>query len=361
MHISAFISSHGYGHASRCSAVLEALYVLLDDLRLTIYSKVPSSFFNQSITAPHEIVPLETDVGLVQNSPMISDLDKTLQELRKFYPLSSALLDKLDKEITKNTTDAIICDISPLGIRAGLNSGIPVFLIENFTWDWIYKDYTESHPEFEYYSELLNKIFTDPNVNRIQAQPAAATEKPSVSVPPISRAPRLSPEHIKNRLNIYTADKLVLITMGGIPHNYQLLDKLKQYQELTFLLPGTSDHTIQEDNCILIPHQSEFYHPDLVNASDLVVGKLGYSTLAEVYATGTDFLYIKRPGFKEMKILENFAHKYLNATSINDNLFEDDTWISQVQDLINNSTTINKPSETEGALQAAQFIIKNYW
>ena len=37
-----------------------------------------------------------------------------------------------------------------------------------------------------------------------------------------------------------------------------------------------------EKNLILLPHHSVFFHPDLVNASDAVVGKLGYSTLAAV-------------------------------------------------------------------------------
>jgi hypothetical protein len=33
-----------------------------------------------------------------------------------------------------------------------------------------------------------------------------------------------------------------------------------------------------KQNLVLLPHHSGFYHPDLVNASDAVIGKVGYST-----------------------------------------------------------------------------------
>jgi len=356
MHISVFISSHGYGHASRCSAVMEALYTLSNEISFTIYTRIPSSFFKKSLSASHQVIPLKNDVGLVQKSPMVSDLEETLSELKKFYPISGELLADLDTRFQNNRTRAVICDISPLGIQAGLYSGLPVFLVENFTWDWIYQDYASKYPEFGYYAEWLKKLFEHPEVNRIQAQPAAPTANPALSVSPISRSPRLSPAHVKQYLRIPTDSKMVLITMGGIPHNYQLIDPLEKQEQLTFLLPGTSGHLKYENNCILFPHESDFFHPDLVGASDLVVGKLGYSTLAEVYATSTPFLYIKREGFKEMEILESFARNYLNASPIHKRMFEGTQWISQIHELLERSSPIKAPSQ-DGAGKAAHYLL----
>ena len=351
-----FISSHGYGHASRCSAVMEALYTLSGEISFTIYTRIPPSFFKKSLSASHQVVPLKNDVGLVQKSPMVSDLEETLHELESFYPVSRELLGDLDTQFKQNRTQAVICDISPLGIQAGLNSGLPVYLIENFTWDWIYKDYTPEYPGFEYYAELLNKLFEHPRIHRIQARPAAPAANPAISVSPISRTPRLSPAHIKQNLRISSASRVVLITMGGIPHNYKLIDQLEKQNQLTFLLPGTSDHLKYENNCILFPHESDFFHPDLVGASDLVVGKLGYSTLAEVYVTSTPFLYIKREGFKEMEILETFAQNYLTASPIHNSIFNGTQWIDQIHDLLEQNSLNPAPSR-DGAGEAAHYIL----
>ena len=43
---------------------------------------------------------------------------------------------------------------------------------------------------------------------------------------------------------------------------------------------------VREKNVILLPANTDLYHPDLVHAADAVVAKLGYSTVAETYSAG---------------------------------------------------------------------------
>ena len=55
-----------------------------------------------------------------------------------------------------------------------------------------------------------------------------------------------------------------------------------------------------------MPHHSAFYHPDLVNASDAVVGKLGYSTVAEAALAGVSYAYVPRNQFRETESFGKF-------------------------------------------------------
>ena len=66
-----------------------------------------------------------------------------------------------------------------------------------------------------------------------------------------------------------------------------------------------------EGHVTCLPHQSDYYHPDLIRAADVVVGKAGYSTLAEVYHAGTPFGCVGRSGFRETDILEAFMAAHM--------------------------------------------------
>ncbi len=77
---------------------------------------------------------------------------------------------------------------------------------------------------------------------------------------------------------------------------------------ICFVLPGTSMNLTvdggKHKNIIFLLQISSFYHPDLVNAPDVVIGKIGYSTLADVYHAGVPYGYIPRSDFWESAVCE---------------------------------------------------------
>ena len=48
----------------------------------------------------------------------------------------------------------------------------------------------------------------------------------------------------------------------------------------------------------------------------MVVGKLGYSTVAECYRAGTPLAYIRRPHFPESPVLEQFVRTEMECTAL---------------------------------------------
>ena len=108
-HLAYFISSHGFGHATRAAAVMEALYEIESSVRFEIFTKVPTLFFEDSLEAPYTYHSVLTDIGLVQKTSLNADLDETLRSLNRFYPFKSSLINRMAQRLT-----TLNCDLERL-------------------------------------------------------------------------------------------------------------------------------------------------------------------------------------------------------------------------------------------------------
>ena len=61
-----YISGHGFGHASRDIQIVNALARRVPSLRVVLRTTVPEWFLRASLDVPAEIIPGDTDVGVVQ-------------------------------------------------------------------------------------------------------------------------------------------------------------------------------------------------------------------------------------------------------------------------------------------------------
>ena len=191
---------------------------------------------------------------------------------------------------------------------------------------------------------------------RVQAEPVCSPGRADLTTFPISRKIRSPAHKIRKRLGIPEGKKAVLISMGGIPAQYGFLEKLAVHKEIHFLIPGTGKDLRVQGNVILLPHHSEYYHPDLVNASDAVIGKVGYSTLAEVYHAGVPFGYIGRERFRESQVLISFIESHMKGLAIAENDFDSAGWLSRLRDLL--ALPRSLPRGPNGAEQVARFILR---
>jgi len=146
-----------------------------------------------------------------------------------------------------------------------------------------------------------------------------------------------------------------MITLGGVPWKNECLEQQASQSSIYFIIPGGTDEPIQvRDNLVLLPHHSDFFHPDLVNASDAVIGKAGYSTVAEVYYAGVPFGYIHRPKFRESQFLTGYAEQHMNGLPISETQFENGEWLSTVGELLALPRIGHR--DARGAHQVARFL-----
>lgn len=345
------ITPHGFGHASRAAAVMEAVGKQAA-IEWVVVTTVADWFFTASLSVPFCHIPLQTDVGMVQKSSLHEDLLKTVATLDNFYPLSETRIRQAVEAFAGCAL--ILCDIAPLGIIAANRLGIPSLLLENFTWDWIYDGYLDQVPTLQAHVDYLQQIYARAN-HHLQTTPVCAPLPDIKPIPPIRREGKTSRESIRRQLRIAEDEHCVLITMGGVSGDAYAVQPLVSMAGYVFLLVGTDSSAAGSENIRLLSQNSGFYHPDLIAAADVVVGKVGYSTLAEVYGAGIPFGYIKREHFRESVALADFIRHEMAGVEIQADSFADGSWLQQLPKL---TSLARRPAKKRnGAEVAAAYII----
>jgi UDP-N-acetylglucosamine:LPS N-acetylglucosamine transferase len=92
----------------------------------------------------------------------------------------------------------------------------------------------------------------------------------------------------------------------------------------------------------------------MVNAADAVIGKAGYSTVAEVYNAGVPFGYVGRPDFRESTALTVFIEQEMRGLPIKRSQFQSGAWLSLLSDLL--ALPRVHRNNSSGADQVAAFV-----
>lgn len=373
------VSSHGFGHAARACAVIEALWERDPQIRIEILAGTPEWFFAQSLghRAPspesYRVHRATTDVGLRQTSALREDADATRRALDELLPFDQGCRPLADA-LAATEPDLVVCDVSPWGLAAARRIGVPSVLVENFTWDWIYAGY----PELEPYVEPFADAFALAD-RRIQTEPICRPVDGALGVPPVSRRPRRDRGETRRRLGVADEAELVMVTMGGVEWRYDALGALEASDRSAAGRPrvwlvaggapsdderagddGEAGDAVRRGNVLLLPHRSRHYHPDLVAASDVVVAKLGYSTLAEVASAGARLAYVPRPAFPESPPLERWARDELVARRVEPREMEAADWAARVAehvDALSSTEATRTPPPHGGAGRVAEEIV----
>ena len=335
---------------------MEALAAQDPRIHFEIFSGTPEWLFRDAGLSNFRYHAGAVDVGLVQRGPMEHDLTASVKNIYDYLESIPTRSEALSAELKKLGIDAVIADISPLGIITGKKAGLPVFLFENFTWDWIYEIYVDLCPEFAQINSQLKEIFSQADF-RMQSEPLCdPIPEADIQIPPASRKPHHTAADFRKSLGIPDSHRIGLISMGGIPENLDFAVGSHIPENLTLLLPGTFSKTEKIGNKILLPHHSGYYHPDMIHAADFLIGKAGYSTIAEVCASGAAYGFISREYFRESEITADFLRRRPNTLEIDLTRFEAFTLAEEIEQLLTLGKTA--PQFPNGSDIAAEFILR---
>lgn len=350
------VSSHGFGHAARASAVMQALLTINPKIRFVIYTQSPQWFFQDTLSGRFEYESVLTDIGMVQQNPTREDFDASLAALDGFQAGFDGQSNALAKRLVQLKCQAVLCDISPLGLAAARLARLPSILIENFTWDWIYNNYqSERRSALKPYSDFMSAVFASATY-RIQTEPVCERVSADLSTLPVSRTFRIPPAETRSKIGVPAGYPMIVITMGGVSASYRFVETLESVSDIYFVIPGAVREKVIRNNLILLPEHSEHFHPDLIHASDAVIGKVGYSTLAEVYHAGVPFGYVARPAFPESPPLTAYIEREMTGIEFAEADFYDGAWIERVPELIKLGRTRRRSKN--GADQIARYVTR---
>jgi hypothetical protein len=354
--LAVFVSPHGFGHAARTAAILAALAARVPDFEPVLFTTVPRWFFEESLPQPWQLFDVACDVGLVQRDPLHEDPAATARQLAAL--IAELPLTDLADQIRELDCAAVVADIAPLGLAVAAAAGLPSILIESFTWDWIYRDYLAAEPALGPLAEQLAALFATAT-HRLQLTPCCAPFPGARTIPPVARACRRDSEAVRQSLAVPPGQPLVVVSMGGIPsrigrHADGTLApgwRVAAEVDATIAVLGASDHPLGErwGNLRLLPHRLDaipggLYHVDLVGAAEVLVGKLGYSTVAEAWHAGARYLYLRRPAFRESPVLERFVQEALPSAAIAPGDLASGAWLEQLSAMLANPRAQTRPA-----------------
>ena len=134
-----------------------------------------------------------------------------------------------------------------------------------------------------------------------------------LEAPLISRSPRRSGRDVREELQLTNDIRVLLLCFGG-GHN-QAFSLQESYLPTDWVCITMCDEDkdaqtsgVAKNRTRTISVSSDYYIPDLINASDCVLGKIGYGFVSECVASRTPLIYISRSHWAE----EGYLQSYLN-------------------------------------------------
>ena len=365
-----YISGHGFGHASRCIEVINAVLATRPETRIGVRTSAPRWLFDLTVKGKVTYSTLECDTGVVQIDALTLDEADSIRRASSFH---SDLVTRAASEtrvLRELGAGIIVGDIPPLAFAVGGASGIPSIALGNFTWDWVYADY----PRVRLAPSLL------PAIRGAYAKASMALRLPMSAgfevlnnvrdIPFIARHASKTREEVVKILKLPHEKPIVLASFGGYGLPGLDSDLLAKFKKYTVVTTATIPMSRARKDTPLVEKKGAFFsineeamydigvrYEDLVAAADVLVTKPGYGIISEAIANDTAVLYTSRGHFPEYDVLVDEMPKYVRSAFIShDDLFAG-KWESHI-DKLRAQPKIKKKPETNGAEVAADILLK---
>jgi L-arabinokinase len=313
----AYVSGHGFGHATRSGEVLRVLRSFEPALPLAVVTSGPEALYRRAIPGGFQFRSLECDVGVVQEDALQIDEAATAERCRSFDLGFGFLVEHEAAWLSKVGARLVLGDVPPLAFAAAERAGVPSVGLANFSWDWIYRHMAAREPALAAAADRAAAAYGRatlllelPFAGDLSAFPRRA------AIPLVARRPRVSREEARRRLGL-SRRPTVLISFGGIGlpgFAPQILAPLP----LQFVVSDGSgplpDNVRRIDGLAL--EAVELGYVDLVGAADVVLTKPGYGIASDAIGAGTRILYTERGDFPEYPILVDGMRRCVPAAHV---------------------------------------------
>eukprot|EP00639_Heterosigma_akashiwo_P000598 CAMPEP_0194581420 /NCGR_PEP_ID=MMETSP0292-20121207/14883_1 /TAXON_ID=39354 /ORGANISM="Heterosigma akashiwo, Strain CCMP2393" /LENGTH=417 /DNA_ID=CAMNT_0039435147 /DNA_START=190 /DNA_END=1443 /DNA_ORIENTATION=- len=325
-----YVTGRGFGHATRAIEICR--HLIEEGHDVCICSTVPEYFFKNEL--PDILYrECEVDTAVIQHDAMTVSRKESLElYYSHIHEKRDEILQREKEFLEVARPDCVAVDAAPVALAAAAAAGRPAALVSNFRWDYIYRGILASLTEKELppdlaarYEAMLGQMNLDyrgaDEWLRLPGHHPAPREKgdPSVvGVPLVVRRPHRSRAQARRELAAqFPADyaRLAVLSLGDharpdgrewdfrdeyLPPGWRCLVLGIDIRKRPATRLGSRFHLVDRDA----------YVPDLLMAADVVFGKLGYSTMAELLATGRPCVYVSRKHWSEEPFLVDMLSQH---------------------------------------------------
>jgi hypothetical protein len=289
------ITNHGFGHATRTASIANTIQKLCPEALLILVTTAPRWLLESYMEGDFILRQRAFDLGVVQVDSLTMDKSATLEKLREIKKNHKSLIASEVNFIRQNRVNLILADIPFLAAGFAEAANIPCWMISNFSWDFIYRDWGGEFTEIaDWISDWYRKcdlLFRLP----FHEPMSAFTNITDVGL--TGGSPHFSIDKLRTNWGINTPpEKTILLTFGGLGLQaipYTNINKFPDWQFITF-------DASAPDLPNLIKVTNRQYRPvDFMPICGRIISKPGYGTFSEATLLDVPVVTIPRDDFAE--------------------------------------------------------------
>jgi L-arabinokinase len=325
-----------------------------ESLRVIIRTNAPRWLFQALPSSFVDIHSLRTDPGVAEEQNVLRiDEEETVRRVLDFMNCYDDLVDSEVQFVLSENVKLIVADVPFLAGDVSETSAIPCVAVSNFLWDWIYGSYANATAAYRQAIERIHNAYCKFDLFlRLPFHHEAPSIANIMDTPLVCGRSLRTKEDIASTLQVdfEVWRRIAFVTYRGRLSEGSVARVANENSDTLFLFSSlcVGDAT-ENSNVRLVASGGHLGFQDLVAASDLVIGKLGYGTLAACVASKARLLYPRRVGFREDELLIAGAGRYCCAAEVPQLDFDTGDWSCHLD------TLCSKPNTSETlALEGAE-------
>ena len=154
-------------------------------------------------------------------------------------------------------------------------------------------------------------------------------DEKKIEAPLLARSAKLSKEETRLAYGIEdtASTRVVLVGFGGHDTQWTLTNTSLPVGWVAWVL-GAKETDLPPAGGLFRPIPFETFVPDLINAADVVLGKLGYGTVSECLTHGTPLVYVPRSSWPEEEPLKAYLQSLSGGLEMPVDDFVSGNWAS---------------------------------
>lgn len=310
-----YVTGHGFGHATRVVEVVRHLILAGHDVH--VVTGAPDFVFTTEIQSPRLFLrKLVLDCGAVQADALTVDRLASLEKYSEtaVKPRASILATEVEW-LNSIKADLVVSDVVAVACRAAADAGIRSVCVTNFSWDFIYAEYVMAAGI--HHRSIVWQIAEDYShcefLIRLPGYCPMPAFRDVIDVPLVVRRLHKHRKEVRGELGISDDIKLLILNFGGQPAGWNLKEEYLPSGWLC-LVCGASENQELPPNFVKLAKNT--YTPDVIAASDCMLGKIGYGTVSEALAYKLPFVFVRRDYFNEEPFLRNMLEFHLSGVEM---------------------------------------------
>jgi hypothetical protein len=309
------ITNHGFGHATRTASVVATIQKLCPEVLIIMATTAPRWLLECYIEGDFIHRPRAFDLGVVQSDSLTMDKVATREKLLEIQKQQNSLIASEVNFLRQNRVNLILADIPFLAPLFGKAANIPCWMMSNFGWDLIYRDWGG---EFIAIADWISECYAQ--CSRLFRLPFHESMDAFSNITDVGLTggdPRYSAADIRATWGITAPqEKTILLTFGGLGLQQIPYHNLQHFPDWQFIVFDQSAPDLPN----LVKINNRQYRPvDFMPICGRVVSKPGYGTFSEAAKLDIPLVTIPRDDFAEAAfllegIINHHQHQIITPT-----------------------------------------------